>query len=230
MNLKEEIRKTQELQFDVNLTPKKEHLNLMTEKTLNQEETRENYSDGYHTFKELYEFRKVYNAALFNEWAKLYSDYDVHKSWKHNDGELCFGGGWFVVVAILPTGQISNHYKAEDWDLFKIPEVDKAKYEFDGHTSSDVVFRLNSYIRMTEEDRLGVNLTPKKELETKKDFSETLYNFKKSLEKFNLGFEGVDEDDEFQVEIIESNNNAIDEIKSLLSEIMGKLRLIEYLY
>ena len=26
-------------------------------------------SDGYHTFDELYEFRKVYNAALFNEWA-----------------------------------------------------------------------------------------------------------------------------------------------------------------
>ncbi len=28
-------------------------------------------SDGYHTFNELYEFRKMYNAALFNEWAKL---------------------------------------------------------------------------------------------------------------------------------------------------------------
>jgi hypothetical protein len=26
-------------------------------------------SDTYHTFNELYEFRKVYNAALFNEWA-----------------------------------------------------------------------------------------------------------------------------------------------------------------
>ena len=27
-----------------------------------------NTSDGYHTFNELYEFRKVFNAALFNEW------------------------------------------------------------------------------------------------------------------------------------------------------------------
>lgn len=26
-------------------------------------------SDGYHTFNQLYEFRKLYNAALFNEWA-----------------------------------------------------------------------------------------------------------------------------------------------------------------
>ncbi len=111
-------------------------------------------SDGYHTFGELYEFRKTYNAALFNEWAEQLDDstkrpytfpqakYDVHKSWRHHDGELCFGGGWFIVVAMLPTGQISNHYEAKDWDLFKIPEVEKAKYEFDGHTPSDVMDRL----------------------------------------------------------------------------------------
>jgi hypothetical protein len=107
-----------------------------------QKEITEDTSDGYHTFKELYEFRKAYNVALFNEWSRLYADYDVHKSWKHNDGELCFGGGWFIVVAILPSGQISNHYKAEDWDLFKIPEVEKAKYSFDGHTGQDVINRL----------------------------------------------------------------------------------------
>lgn len=124
-------------------------------------------SDGYHTFDELYEFRKLYNAALFNRWAKTHMDeiymmnkgymllhhnpveFDVHKSWKHNDGELCFGGGWFIVVAILPSGQISNHYKAEDWDLFKIPEVEKAKYPFDGHTSKDVLDRLNKYLNET---------------------------------------------------------------------------------
>ena len=111
-------------------------------------------SDGYHTFKELYEFRKVYNAALFNEWANIgvfNSDgilakplHNVHKSWKNHDGELCFGGGWFIVVAILPTGQISNHYKAEDWDLFKIPEVEKALFPFDGHSTEDVLTRLKS--------------------------------------------------------------------------------------
>ena len=100
-----------------------------------------NISDGYHTFDELYEFRKVYNAVLFNEWAKQ-NKYEVHKSWRHHDGELCFGGGWFIVVAVLPTGQISNHYEAKDWELFKIPVVEKAKYEFDGHTSKDVVDRL----------------------------------------------------------------------------------------
>lgn len=99
--------------------------------------------DKYHTFDELYEFRKVYNAALFNEWAKN-GKYDVHKSKRHYDGELCFGDDkWFVVVAILPTGQITNHYKVDtDWNLFNIPETPKAKYEFDGHTPKDVIDRL----------------------------------------------------------------------------------------
>lgn len=104
-------------------------------------------SDGYHTFDELYEFRKMYNAVLFNEWGNPGFDilgvkYNVHKSWKHYDGELAFGGGWFIVSAMLPTGLISNHYKAEDWDLFKVPEVDKALFEFDGHTGADVLERL----------------------------------------------------------------------------------------
>ena len=116
-------------------------------------------SDGYHTFDELYEFRKVYNAVLFNLWAELdgaYLEegiiekrveepgYDVHKSWKHHDGELCFGGGWFIVSAMLPAGLISNHYKAEDWELFRVPEAEKAKYPFDGYTAQDVLQRLKS--------------------------------------------------------------------------------------
>ena len=98
-------------------------------------------SDGYHTIDELYEFRKVFNACLFNEWYKQ-GKYEVHKSKKHFDGEDCFGGGWFIVVAILPTGQISNHYELKDWDLFKVEEVEKAKYKFDGHTPEDVLDRL----------------------------------------------------------------------------------------
>ena len=118
-------------------------------------DARGNYSDGSHTFEELYEFRKVYNACLFNEWANHKSTakgfgqavfempkYDVHKSTRHYDGELCFGGDWFIVSAMLSTGLISNHYKMKDWDLFQVPAVEKAKYEFDGHTSKDVLQRL----------------------------------------------------------------------------------------
>ena len=97
-------------------------------------------SDGYHTFDELYEFRKVYNAVLFNEWAEQ-GLYKVHKSKKHSDGEPCFGGGWFIVMAELPTGQISNHYELKDWDLFKVQARAKAA-AWDGHTAQDVIERL----------------------------------------------------------------------------------------
>lgn len=98
-------------------------------------------SDGYHTFGELYDFRKVFNAVLFNEWYTQ-NLYNVHKSLRHSDGEECFGGGWFIVVALLPSGQISNHYEVKDWDLFKIPAVTNALFPFDGHTPQDVLNRI----------------------------------------------------------------------------------------
>ena len=102
----------------------------------------ENTSDGYHTFKELYEFRAAYNIALFNEWTCV-GKYDVHKSWCHSDGQKCFDGGWFIVVATLPCGDISNHYEEAVWDCFACPARDKAK-EWDGHTPQDVIVRLLS--------------------------------------------------------------------------------------
>ena len=111
-------------------------------------EVTEDTSDGYHTFKELYEFRLLYNAALFNEWAKQ-GLYGVHKSTKHFDGEDCFGGGWFIVMAQLPFGQISNHYVLEDWDLFKC-EVRERGNEWDGHTAQDVANRLRATLKDTK--------------------------------------------------------------------------------
>lgn len=43
---------------------------------------------------------------------------------------------------MLPTGQISNHYKKEDWNLFQVKETHKALFPFDGHTSEDVLERM----------------------------------------------------------------------------------------
>jgi hypothetical protein len=127
-----------------------------------------NTSDGYHTFNELYEFRKAYNAALFNEWAAG-GKCSVHKSWHHHDGELCFGGGWFIVVAVLPQGQISNHYEAKDWDLFAVPEVERALFEFDGHTGADVVERLKTYTTPPAAQRQWVGLTDEDRTEIRRE-------------------------------------------------------------
>lgn len=100
-------------------------------------------SDGFHTFRELYEYRMVYNALLFNEWAKAGVN-DVHKSRKHSDGEPCFGGGWFIVVAELPNGQASNHYRDEHWDLFDIPERELPN-TYDGHTPQIALERMREH-------------------------------------------------------------------------------------
>ncbi|MGX6402806.1 WDGH domain-containing protein [Dermabacter hominis] len=96
-------------------------------------------SDGYHTFDELYEYRMLYNSHAATGW--LTAGYPVVKSWRHSDGELCFGGGWFIVTAELPSGQVSNHYAAKHWELFDVPEVDLPP-KWDGHTPQDVARRL----------------------------------------------------------------------------------------
>ena len=97
----------------------------------------------------------LYNAAFFNKLAHYDNladdswkvEYDVHKSKKHSDGEDCFGGGWFIVMAELPTGQISNHYEMKYWDLFKIPEKEKANV-WDGHTPKEAADRLREFLNI----------------------------------------------------------------------------------
>lgn len=95
--------------------------------------------DEHHTMEELYDYRMLYNALAFNAWAHL-GTYPVVKSWRHSDGELCFGGGWFIVTATLPTGLVSNHYRAEHWDLFWLTEATPPEY--DGHTPAIAAERM----------------------------------------------------------------------------------------
>lgn len=125
---------------------KKQMMNLTSIQALIDElpgDQKELIRDGYHSFKELYDFRRAYNAALFNLLATK-EVCDVYKSWKHADGEWCFGEPreWFIVTAMLPTGQVSNHYEAKYWDDFKIQEVEVPPHKWDGHTGEDVLARL----------------------------------------------------------------------------------------
>lgn len=105
-------------------------------------------SDGYHTFNELYYYRMLYNAAFLNTLA-WYQDnintFNIYKSKRHHTGEECFGGGWFIVMVDLPTGQVSNHYEMKYWDLFNIPEKEIAD-EWDGHTPQIAAERLRKFV------------------------------------------------------------------------------------
>lgn len=122
-------------------------------------------SDGFHTFGELYEFRMMYNALLFNEWAKVDSNdiplilssdgspkYRVHKSRLHNDGEQPFGrDDMFIVAAEIPKiGQVTNHYNVKDWHLFVIPIYATCLFEYDGHTSTDCLNRMKVLIELNK--------------------------------------------------------------------------------
>ena len=114
-------------------------------------------SDGYHTFNELYYYRMLYNAAFFNLLPKGL----VHKSKRHHTGEECFGGGWFIVMANLPTGQVSNHYELKYWDLFKVPEKEYAD-EWDGHTPQEAADRLYKYLQQEQQEELNEELEKQK--------------------------------------------------------------------
>lgn len=89
-------------------------------------------SDGYHTFNQLYHQRAILFACIVN------ANSDI--SWKtkyHEDGEPCFGGGWFLVSIDTPDGTYGYHYRDEYWDLFQCKELNKAKH-WDGYTEENV--------------------------------------------------------------------------------------------
>ena len=89
-------------------------------------------SDGYHTFNGLYYQRMILFAAL----VKAYKD-KAWKSWKHEDGKPCFGGGWFIVGIDTPQGSYTYHYENKYWSWFECEELPVAKH-WDGHTEKDV--------------------------------------------------------------------------------------------
>nr|WP_314638692.1 hypothetical protein [uncultured Olsenella sp.] len=91
-------------------------------------------SDGYHTFGQLYYQRMVLWAAIVNA--------NSARAWKtrrHEDGELCFGGGWFLVTIDTPEGAYGYHYEdtPANWGLFRCKELPRAK-PWDGYDERDV--------------------------------------------------------------------------------------------
>ena len=89
-------------------------------------------SDGFHTFRQLYYQRMMLFATIVKQ--------NKDKAWKslrHEDGELCFGGGWFIVGIDTPEGSYTYHYENKYFDLFDCEILDYGKH-WDGHTEKDV--------------------------------------------------------------------------------------------
>lgn len=92
------------------------------------------FSDGYHTFNELYYQRVMLFATIVNQ-----NKDKSWKSWKHEDGKYCFDKPyeWFIVGVDTPVGSYTYHYSKEYWDLFTCEELECGKH-WDGHTADDV--------------------------------------------------------------------------------------------
>lgn len=89
-------------------------------------------SDGFHTFNQLYYQRMILFATIVKQ--------NRDKAWKslrHEDGELCFGGGWFIVGIDTPEGSYTYHYEDNYYSLFDCAELECGKH-WDGHTEKDV--------------------------------------------------------------------------------------------
>ena len=93
------------------------------------------FSDGYHTFNELYHHR----AVLFSVICNMFTE----KAWKsklHDTGDMY--DGMFIVGIDTEQGQATYHYDIEPyWDMFKVKELEKAP-KWDGHTPADAIERI----------------------------------------------------------------------------------------
>lgn len=108
-------------------------------------------SDGYHSFDELYRHR----VALFIAFCRArYSSRSLGR-WSLNDSGLVWRSkvqsdgtmydGWFIAgIGVDAGAQITYHLPVSEWDrCWFMAELGQAP-QFDGHTSDDVVDRLNA--------------------------------------------------------------------------------------
>lgn len=111
----------------------------------NPEVNTDDISDGYHTFGQLYFQRMMLFATIVNLFPEL-----SWKSKRHEDGELCFGGGWFLVTIETPEGEYGYHYEEKYWDYFNCAVLERGKH-WDGYTEENVD-RLLSLVKEKEND------------------------------------------------------------------------------
>ena len=104
-------------------------------------------SDGFHTFNQLYYQRMILFATIVKQNRDR-----AWKSLRHEDGELCFGGGWFIVGVDTPEGSYTYHYETNFYSLFDCVELERAKH-WDGHTEKDVT-RLLSLPALEKQSRI----------------------------------------------------------------------------
>jgi len=104
-------------------------------------------SDGYHTFNELYKHRcLLYIALLKCHWRMCLGSSEIPCDSMTRFVRFRHYKGWFCLGLIDENiGQISYHIPDEYWDACSFAE--EKQWEFDGHSTDDVLERLEKLIK-----------------------------------------------------------------------------------
>lgn len=95
------------------------------------------FSDGSHSFNELYHHRAILFSVICNQHKDL-----AWKSKKHDDGSMF--DDMFIVGIDTPQGQATYHYYTDQyWDLFNVKELEYAP-KWDGHSPEEAIERIKS--------------------------------------------------------------------------------------
>lgn len=89
------------------------------------------FTDGYHSFNELYHHRMVLFSVICNQ--------NKDKAWKsklHDDGTM-YDNYFIVGITIDGVGDYTYHYHLDNWNYFEVVELEKAP-PYDGHLPSDI--------------------------------------------------------------------------------------------
>lgn len=106
------------------------------------------FSDGYHTFGELYHHRAILSSIVFNMFKAV-----AWKSKKHdNEEDDPMYNDMFIVGIQTPEGQATYHYHLDYWDLFDVVELDRAP-KWDGHTPEEAIRRIASLNNVVNADQ-----------------------------------------------------------------------------
>lgn len=110
-------------------------------------------SDGFHSFRELYEHRCILFLTLcqsiyMSQTRSVGNPPDVKSVWrsrKHSDGSEW--SGWFILgIGTIPGNQITYHLPEKMWDMAAFAPIMEKAPKFDGHTHQDVIKRLQKLL------------------------------------------------------------------------------------
>lgn len=105
---------------------------------------RDQVSDGFHSFKQLYAHRIALFIMFCRALIAVNVKNEVWRSKTQSDGTT--QEGWFLLGTTNAKGeQITYHLPESEWDRCEFAETLDQAPAFDGHTSDDVLSRLQNW-------------------------------------------------------------------------------------